>query len=211
MVAELGPRAASRAVLVRLGRLSGVAAQVARSIAVLGDGTDLPGGGARRGSTQAVAAATGELVRAEILRPDSPVGFVHPLVQAAVYRDLSPGERELHHERAAMLLGGARRAEEQVAAHVLAIPPRGEEWVVDVLRSAANAAPRRAPDAAISSLRRALDEPPPPDLRPLLLLELGRAEGLTSLPDAASTCARAYETAVGPAAAGTRPTASPAP
>ena len=195
LVAELGPRAASRAVLVRLGRLSGVAVQVARSIAVLGDGADLGLVAALEGlEPEAVAAATRELVRAEILRPDPPIGFVHPLVQAAVYRDLSPGERELHHERAARLLLASDAPSEQIAAHVLAIPPRGEEWVLDVLRRAANAAlAKGAPDAAISSLRRALDEPPPPELRPLLLLELGRAEVLTSLPDATAHLREAYE------------------
>ena len=41
--------------------------------------------------------------------------------------------------------------------------------------------------------RRALDEPPPPELRPLLLLELGEAEVLTSLPDAAANLREAYE------------------
>jgi hypothetical protein len=39
-----------------------------------------------------VAGAARGLVRAEVLLPDPPLGFVHPLVQAAVYRDLAPGE-----------------------------------------------------------------------------------------------------------------------
>ena len=55
--------------------------------------------------------ATRELVRAEILRPEPPLGFVHPLVQAAVYHDLAPGERELSHERAAADSRRVRRPE----------------------------------------------------------------------------------------------------
>ena len=41
-VAELGPRAASRAVVLRLARLSADAVQVARAISALGDGAELP-------------------------------------------------------------------------------------------------------------------------------------------------------------------------
>jgi DNA-binding CsgD family transcriptional regulator len=195
VVADLGPRAASRAVLLRLARLSDAAVRVARSIAVLGDGAELGTVAALEGlEPEAVAAAFRELVQAEILRPEQPIGFVHPLVQAAVYRDLSVGERELHHGRAARLLVELEAPAEQVAPHVRATPPRGEPWVVDVLRAAAGAAlAKGAPDAAISSLLRALDEPLPPELRADLLLELGRAELLTSLPDATGHLRDAYE------------------
>jgi DNA-binding CsgD family transcriptional regulator len=204
VVAELGPRAASRAVLLRLARLSSDAVEVARAISVLGDGVELTVAAALVGlDTSPVAAAIRELVRAEILRSEPPLGFVHPLVQAAVYRDLAPGERELHHERAATVLAHLDAPTEQIAAHVLAMPARGEEWVVDVLRAAAGAALGKGdPDAAISSLRRALDEPPRPELRFELLLELGRAEALTSLPAAAEHLRKAYESAGDPAARG---------
>ena len=151
----------------------------------------------------AFAAATSELVRAEILRPEPPLGFVHPLVQAAVYYDLAPGERELYHERAATLLVGLDAPKEQIAAHVLVLPARGEEWVVDVLRAAANAAAAKGDlDSAISLLRRALDEPPRADLRLELLLKLGQAEAMTSLPAALEHLRSAYELADHPAARG---------
>ncbi len=200
VVAELGPRAASRAVLMRLARLSGDAVEVARAVAVLGDGAELIVVEALANlETEAVAAATRELVQAEILRPDPPLGFVHPLVQAAVYRDLSPGERELYHERAATLLFRLGASAEQVASHVVAMPARGDARVVEALRSAADAAlAKGAPDAAVSSLKRALEEPPTPELRPGLLLELGRAETMTSLPDAAAHLRDAYETIADP-------------
>ena len=99
-------------------------------------------------------------MHAEILRPDPPLGFVHALVQAAVYHDLAPGERELYHERAAKLLAGLGAPKEQIAAHVLAMPARGQDWVVEVLRDAADAAfakgrPRRGDLIAASCARRA--------------------------------------------------------
>ena len=200
VVADLGPRAVSRAVLLRLARLSDDAVRVGRAIAVLGEGADLGLVAAFEGlEPESVAAATRELVGAEILSAEPPIGFVHPLVQAAVYRDLSPGERELHHERAAQLLVGMDAPAEQIAAHLLSTPTRGEAWVVDVLRAAAaSALAKGAPDAAISSLLRALEEPLPPDQRPELLLELGAAEVLTSLPDATRHLQDAYESASEP-------------
>jgi DNA-binding CsgD family transcriptional regulator len=204
VVAELGPRAASRAVLLRLARLSEDAVQVARAISVLGDGADFTVVAELAGlDALAVAAATRELVRAEILRPELPLGFVHALVQAAVYHDLAPGERVLYHERAATLLVGLGAPKERVAAHLLLMPARGEEWVVDMLRSAADASVAKGdPDAAVSLLRRALDEPPRPELRLELLLDLGRVEAMTSLPAAAGHLRSAYELARDPSVRG---------
>ncbi len=203
-IAELGPRAVSRAVLLRLTRLSADAVQVARAIAVLGDGPQLPVVAELADlEPSAVAAATRELVHAEILRPEPPLGFVHPLVQAAIHADLAPGERELHHERAARLLVELGAPKEQIAAQLLVIPGGGEDWVVDVLRAAANTAVAKGDlDSAISALRRALDEPPRSDLRLELLLQLASAEMSTSLPRAAEHYRAAYEIAREPSARG---------
>jgi DNA-binding CsgD family transcriptional regulator len=203
-IAELGPRSASRAVLLRLARLSWDAGEVARAISVLGDGADFTAvAELAELEPLAVAAATRELVRAEILRPEPPLGFVHALVQGAVYHDLAPGERELFHERAATLLVRLGAPKEQVAAHLLVMPAGGEDWVVDMLRSAADAAVARGdPDAAVSLLRRALDEPPRPELRLELLLQLGRVEAMTSLPAAAEHLRSAYELAGEPSVRG---------
>ncbi|MEZ5098264.1 MAG: AAA family ATPase [Thermoleophilia bacterium] len=204
VVAELGPRAASRAVLLRLSRLSADAVAVARALAVLGDGAELGLLGTLAGvDPGAVAAATRDLVRAEIVRPEPPLGFVHPLVQAAVYRDLSPGERELLHEQAARHLVAAGAPAEQVAAHLVAMPARGEAWVVDVLRAAATAALRRgAPEIAASALQRASAEPPAPEERPALLLELGRVESMVSVSASAVHLREAYDSLSDPVARG---------
>jgi DNA-binding CsgD family transcriptional regulator len=200
VVTELGPKAASRAVLLRLARLSGDAARVARATSVLGDGAEIAlVAKLAELEAPAAAAATRELVRAEIIRPEPPLGFVHPLVQAAIYHDLAPGERQLRHEDAARLLAERGAPKEQVAAHLRVIPPRGQDFVVDTLGEAADAAIARGDlDAAVSSLRRALDEPPRPELRLELLLKLGWAESGFSLPAAAEHLGAAYEIAQEP-------------
>jgi len=204
LVGELGPKAASRAVLLRLARLSDDAVRVARAISVLGDGADVAvvlGLADLEAST--VASATRELVRAEILRPEPPLGFVHPLVQAAVYHDLAPGERELQHERAATILASVDAPREQIAAHLLVMPARGDQWVVDMLRAAAESAVERGDmDAAIPLLRRALEEPPRRELRRELLLWLGQLEARTFVPDSAGHLRSAYELAPEPSARG---------
>src|SRR5262245_38226820 len=194
-VRELGPRAASRAVLVRLARLHADAVAVARAVAVLGDGADLAVVAGLAGVDLRVAAtATGQLARAEIMRTEAPLGFVHPLVAGAVYHDIPPGERELQHERAARLLDESGASVEQVAAHLLAIPARGEGWVVAVLQhAAAQATHKGAPESAVAYLSRAVAEPPPTSQEGDVLLELGIAEALTSGPAATQHLSLAYE------------------
>ena len=105
---------------------------------------------------------------------------MHPIIRSAVHEQLSPAARSAGHERAARMLAAEDAAAERVAAHLLATEPRGSEWVCDRLRDAAReAVPRGAPDASVTYLRRALEEPPSRDSRPAVLLELGLAESLT--------------------------------
>jgi DNA-binding CsgD family transcriptional regulator len=195
VVRAVGPRAASSTVLVRLARLHGDAIAVARAVSVLGENAELPAVAGLAGlGEDAVAAATGQLARAEILRPDPPLGFVHPLVRDAVYQELAPGERGLLHERAGRLLDAAGAPAEQVAAQLLEAPRRGEPWVVGVLEAAGRTAMRRgAADSAVAHLRRALEEPPPGERRTEVLLALGTAEALTNGPAAAEHLRAAYD------------------
>jgi DNA-binding CsgD family transcriptional regulator len=195
LVADLGPRAVSRAVLLRLGRLPEDAGTVARALAVLGDGAALSAVAALAAIDEARAgSAVAALAGAEIVRASAPLGFVHPLIGAAILEDVPPGERELQHGRAARLLADAGAPVEQVAAHLRHAPAGGETWVVEALRSAASAARRKgAADGAVAFLARALAEPPSADERPELLLELGLAEALTSGPAAAEHLREAYE------------------
>jgi DNA-binding CsgD family transcriptional regulator len=202
VVRAIGPRAVSGTVLLRLARQSPDARAVARAAAVLGESAALPPVAVLAGCDErAAAAATGELIRAEILRPDPPLGFVHPLVRDAVYHEIPPAERELDHERAARVLRDAGSGMEHTAAQLLVAPRRGEPWVVELLERAGDAAVRKgAADSAVAYLRRALDEPPPPDRRTGVLLALGTAEALTSGPAAAAHLQEAYETLEDPRA-----------
>ena len=202
VVLEIGPRAVSRTVIMRLARLSPDAIAVARAVAVLAESASLPAVASLTGLGEAqVADATGALSRAEILRPEAPLGFVHALVRDAVYQELPLGERELQHERAARVLRDAGAPAEQVAAHLLGSPRRGQEWVAEQLREAGQAAVGRgAPESAVAQLRRALEEPAPAAWRPELLMELGLAEILTDGRAAIEHLTDAYET-LGDAAA----------
>jgi DNA-binding CsgD family transcriptional regulator/tetratricopeptide (TPR) repeat protein len=187
MVGAVGPRAASRAVLLRLARLPGEAASMARAVAVLGDRAPLPASAAvAELSEEDAALATGHLARAEILRSDTPLSFVHPLVRDAVYNDMPPGERELWHWRATDLLSQNGAATEQVAAQLLAAPGRGQPGAVAVLRRAADEALEKgAAENAAAYLSRALDEPAEGQTRTDVLLELGLVEALANDPGAA--------------------------
>ena len=195
LVRDIGPRAVSRTVLLRLARLPAEAAAVARAVAVLGENADVPAVAALAELDERVAAeATSSLARAEILRPDPPLSFVHGLVRDAIYHDLPPGERELQHARAAKMLSEAGAAPEQVASHLLTVPRRGDEWVSDLLVDAGRAALRKgAPESAVSYMTRALEEPPPEDRRAPLLMELGLAEVSTFGPDAVVHLRAAHE------------------
>jgi DNA-binding CsgD family transcriptional regulator/tetratricopeptide (TPR) repeat protein len=125
---------------------------------------------------------------------------VHPLVGEAVYRDLGPGARETAHERAARILSDAGATEEQVAAHLLHSPTRGDRWVVETLRAAADrAASRYAPEAGVAYLSRALEEPPPPEDMVGLLLAFAQAYGQNNGQAAQRAVERAYELATDPA------------
>lgn len=178
VVRDLGPRAVSRAVLLRLARLSDPEVAVARALAVLGEGAELAEIAALAEVDEAaVAKATGELMRVEILRREAPLGFVHPLVRDAVYDDLPPGQRELEHSRAARLLRDGGAAPERVAAHFLLVAPIGEEWAAELLIGAAReAAEKGGAENAVAYLRRALEEPLAEPQRTAVLYELGQRE-----------------------------------
>jgi DNA-binding CsgD family transcriptional regulator len=198
-VREIGPRAVSRTVLLRLSRLPSDAVAVARAVAVLGDSSGLPAVAALTGlDEETVARAAGELARADILRAETPLGYVHPLVRDVVYLDVPAGERELQHGRAAEVLADAGAPAEEVAAQLLHAPRRGEPATVELLRTAAaQAAQRGGPDSALAYLGRALEEPPPAELRGTLHFELGVAAAEMNAPLAAEHLRVAYDVLTG--------------
>jgi DNA-binding CsgD family transcriptional regulator len=201
-VAQIGPRAVSRTVLMRLSRLGAPAHAVAEAVAILGDGAALPTVAELAGVSQAdVAEATRALVQAEILRPEPPLSFVHPLVRDAVYHGLASGERELRHAAAATVLRRVAAPPERIAAQLLHTSTLTEPWVTALLREAGRAAMQAgAADSAVAYLRRALDTADADEDRGRLLLDLGSAEALTSGLAAATHLQQAYEELVNPAA-----------
>jgi DNA-binding SARP family transcriptional activator/DNA-binding CsgD family transcriptional regulator len=200
VVREIGQGAVSRSVLLRLERLGRETTEVARAVAVLGESAEAPAIAALAGiDEQKVAEASAALARAEILRPERPPGFVHPLVRDAVYHELPLAQRELRHARAARILADLAAPPERVAAHLLMVPRRGEAWISDLLQGAARDAARKgATDSAVAYLQRALDEPPPADKRGQLLIELGMAEWLTNAPAAADHLKEGYAAVTDP-------------
>lgn len=200
-VRAIGPRAVGRTVLLRLARLPDTAAAVARAVAVLGEQPGLAAIAGLAGVDEPTAAdAVQALTRAEILRPDEPLGFIHPLIRDAVYAELSAPVRALEHERAARLLAEFGAAPERVAAQLLLAPPRGDAWVVGRLREAADVALRRgAPDGAMRLLERAQAEPPPPDQQAALAFELGGSAAYLRGPAGIEPLRRAYAELTDPA------------
>ena len=193
-VQRIGPRAISRTVLVRLHRLGDHAVAVAQALAVLGV-TDQRTSAALAGlMMEETAVAAAALVRAEILGPQAPATFVHPLVRDAIYHEMPFADRIMRHARAAAILAERDAPPEQIATHLLAAPRRGDPWVVEVLATAAaSARAKGAADTAVSLLTRAIEEPPPLERQPDLLLDLGLAETLTSGPAAATHLREAWQ------------------
>jgi DNA-binding CsgD family transcriptional regulator len=175
---ELEARAGSRAVSLRLAWLPPEATALAQAVAVLGDDADPRQAAELAGIDEETASeAFAALVQVDVLRPQQPLGFVHPLIREAVYESVTTLERALGHQRAAALLTAAGAEPERVAAQLLRSPPAGSLETVATLREAARrAGSRGASESAVAFLRRALAEPPDALDRPDVLVELGSAE-----------------------------------
>jgi DNA-binding CsgD family transcriptional regulator len=177
-VHEVGPEPVARFVTLGLSRLPPEAPALACAGAVLGDGASLGDAAAlAKLEPEQARRAAAALVAADILRPFPHVEFVHPVVRASVYETIDIGERLTLHRDAASLLGAVGAEPERVAAHLMRVPPVGDSSVAGVLREAARRSlARGAVEAAVSQLRRALDEPPAEGDRVDVLEELGTAE-----------------------------------
>ncbi len=201
-VRAVGSRAVASLVMLRLRRMPAAAAEVARAVALIGADADLPAIAAIAQLSEGQAAEALDLLcRSEILADSRPLRFVHPLVQDAVYNDVSAGDLALRHERAARTLQERGAPAERVAAHLLQAPPRGEAGTVRVLRAAALvAAGRGATGSAVTFLRRALEEPPTATDRVAVLVELGRVESMVDAVAAVGHLIEAYEGLTDPVA-----------
>jgi DNA-binding CsgD family transcriptional regulator len=192
---KLEARAGSRTVSVRLARLPPEARRLAQAVSILGDDAD-PRHAAALADLDAPAAseAADALARVDVLRPQQPFEFAHPLIRAAVYEALTPVERDTGHARAARLLREAGAEPERVAAHLLRAPPAADRDAFATLCEAARrAGARGASESAVAYLRRALAEPPRAAERAELLVELGSAEALVNGPAAVEHLQEALE------------------
>jgi len=162
--------------MLRLARLGSDAADLAQAVAIL-ERAELDQAARLAGLVPLNGArAVQLLVRAGVL-DEAPLCFAHPILRAAVYREMAVTERAEAHGRAARLLAEAHASPARTAEHLLATAPAGDAWVVEQLRAAAREATARgAPESGGAYLRRTLTEPPPPEVRADLLLELGVAE-----------------------------------
>jgi DNA-binding CsgD family transcriptional regulator len=176
--ATTAARALERSVLQRLAAMAPPARALAEAVAVFEDEVPLDLAAALAGLEPAAArTAAGELARADVLRAGEPLGFMHPLLRAAVYGGVPDPMRGDTHRRAARLLSVAGAADEQVCAHLVVASPTGDGRVVERLRAAARGAlAHGAPGSAVEYLERALREPPATETRPAVLAELGHAE-----------------------------------
>jgi DNA-binding CsgD family transcriptional regulator/tetratricopeptide (TPR) repeat protein len=171
LVRELAPERVARSVLLRLERLSPGAGEIARALAILGDGSDPRLVSEFAGlDAEAGIRCADELRTAAVLEEGPSLRFIHPLVENAVYQEVAAGERARAHSRAAALLRERGADPEEIATQLLAGEPQGDRAAAETLLEAGeHALATGAPRSAIAYLNRALEEPPPPDLRAAVL------------------------------------------
>jgi DNA-binding CsgD family transcriptional regulator len=192
-VALATPEPIVRWIGLRLSRLDPGALALARAAAVLGDGAEPRHAALLAELDPHVAPGIADaLSGAGVLRSAERLAFAEPLIRRVVEAGLTPAELAEAHLAAAQMLEGERALEERVASHLLRASCRGNEWVVESLaRAAQGALERGEPDAAVTYLRRALEEPPARDRLAVLTRELGRAEALAGKPQAAGRLSEA--------------------
>jgi DNA-binding CsgD family transcriptional regulator len=181
-VERIGARTVGRSIRLWLRLLPETADRLARALALLEQSDLLQATRLADLDELQAAEAADMLVAAGILEPGRPLAFIHPIVRAGLYEQLSNEERARGHRRAAQLLAEQAGENDRVAQHLLVSEPAADAWVYERLVEAASAAGRRgAPEAEAVFLRRALTEPPPPGDHSGLLLELGMTEAVAGL------------------------------
>jgi DNA-binding CsgD family transcriptional regulator len=167
-------------VATRLAGLGPDCISLARVAAVLGPGSQLRTAAALSGLERERAVRAADALRGVgLFAKERALSFVHPVVADAVLSGIPASERAAMHAAAARRFLADGRGADQAAAHLVQAEPFGEPWVVEALRTAArHALSQGAPDVAASYLRRALAEPPPPEQRLTVMVELGRIETL---------------------------------
>jgi DNA-binding NarL/FixJ family response regulator len=202
LLGELGGDRLRTAVLSRLAQLDPPAAQLARAVAVLGDGCDVRLAAELAGiDDDAALASVPPLIAAGVLANRQPLAFEHPLLRTAVYLDSPAPVRAAEHARAAELMALGHAEAEGVSHHLLLAGPVREAWAAVTLRESAHTAlVRGAPEASAAYLRRALEEPLVPSVRADLVRALANALVRRGDPAAFAALEQALSLARDPAA-----------
>jgi len=184
-IAHLAPESIVRSVNLRLARVTEQASALAEAVAILGDGTPLRRAAslANIGSANADRAAEA-LVDAHLLAESEPLRFLYPVLASAVRASISIWKSSRLHRRAAELLDAEGAAPEETATHLLRCRPSGDAIVVEALATAAASSSRRGDHHTSQRfLERAIAEPPTPERRGDLIIELALAGAATGTPD----------------------------
>jgi DNA-binding CsgD family transcriptional regulator len=189
------PEGVRQSVLARLAGLPERCGRLAQLLAIGGGAVDAHTLATLMGVDNVTLLEAGERLAAEgILTGGAQLGFVHPIVRAAVYEDLPIAVREREHSRIARCLAGAGAKPAQVAAHLLAIQPADDSWAAEQLRAAGSSAlAEGAAEVAVRYLRRAADELEESQRPAGLLTDLGRAEAQIGHPSGVVHLAQALE------------------
>ena len=176
-VGSFGLDAVGRVLDRQLAHFPEGAAAFLEALAVLGDRAPLRHVARLADLNLTDASAFADSLRkASILASDDELHFEHPILAGAALERMGRGERAIAHARAAEILGAEGQPADRLALHLLHTHRAGSAAATVTLREAARlAAERGAPETAASYLERALDEPPPPELRAPIELQLGLA------------------------------------
>lgn len=185
-LADLAPESVLHSVVARLEAMPSEVTDVARALAILGDGAPVRRLALLAGlEVEATVQAASTLAELHVFHTEAPLSFVHPLVAASVRESMSPLARGQAHRRAAEILIEHDAPEEEIAAHLLMAPPDSDPQALALLRAAARKAlASGAADTAVRILERALAEHPASDTYSEILGELGEAEQQAGRPEA---------------------------
>ena len=189
------PESVGATVMRRARAIEPAAAALLEAAAVLGPDAELRHAAGLTGlERNRVATLADALAAIGVLAGGERLTFAQPAVGAAVHRSLPAAERAEAHLWAARALHDDDAPAEPVADHLLRAAKGGGAWVTGTLQTAAaRALATGATRRAVELLERALREPPPPDQRAHVLLDLGRAQAIAGDPGALARLAEAID------------------
>jgi DNA-binding CsgD family transcriptional regulator len=182
--AETAREQVAEEVTRRLAALGDDALAFAQAAAILGPHARLRSVASLNQLDMETAARLGDLLAdAGAIRIGEQIAFTAPVLRDCVEMSIGRGRRAMLHSRAAELLVAIGADPVAIATHLLRAEPAGEAASARTLRAAARRV-RLDGDPVLAGrlLERALTEPPPPDERTGVLLELGALEVRVRLP-----------------------------